>query len=117
LEDILKDTYGINIYQEETLEIAKKIGGFTLSEADVLRKSVGKKIPSLMAECRKLFIEKAEKVGIVTKEEAVDIFNGIEKSNRYAFNHCTSFDTFICRNRGKNNKFSLTVEDIQDIMI
>ncbi len=79
------------IYQEQILEIAKLLAGFTLQEADTLRKSVGKKLVELMAKVKLEFITKAEQVGIVTKEEAEAIFDNIEKSQKYLFNKAHSF--------------------------
>ena len=70
LEDILKPTYGVLVYQEQSMRIAQKIAGFDLKEADVLRKAIGKKKASLMNEVKKSFIEGAIRVGMVSKEEA-----------------------------------------------
>ena len=86
LEPILKSTYGCLIYQEQILAIAKQLAGFTLQEADELRRAVGKKKPELMAKCKKMFKEKAKAVGILTEEQADTIFDWIEKSQRYLFN-------------------------------
>ena len=86
LESILGNTYGVLVYQEQSMMIAQKIAGFNLQEADILRKAIGKKKASLMAKVKKSFIEGAEKEAIVTKEEAEEIFSWIEKSSRYAFN-------------------------------
>jgi DNA polymerase III alpha subunit len=86
LEPILKDSCGVLIYQEQILEIAKQLAGFTLQEADTLRKSVGKKLAELMAKVKLEFIAKAEKFGVVTKSEAETIFENIEKSQKYLFN-------------------------------
>ena len=86
LESILGNTYGVLVYQAQSMMIAQKIAGFNLQEADILRKAIGKKKASLMAKVKKSFIEGAEKKAIVTKEEAEEIFSWIEKSSRYAFN-------------------------------
>jgi len=59
LEPILKNTYGIMIYQEQLMQAARDLAGFTLSEADVLRKAVGKKIESLLLEQKEKFIQGA----------------------------------------------------------
>lgn len=93
LEEILSETYGVLCYQEQSMIIAKKIAGFSLQEADVLRKAIGKKKADLMAEVKKSFMQGAEKMGIVSKEMAEEIFSWIEKSNRYAFNksHAISY--------------------------
>lgn len=96
LEEILKPTYGILVYQEQSMRIAQKIAGFNLQEADVLRKAIGKKNAALMNEVKKSFIEGAIKVNIVTKEEAEQIFGWIEKSSRYAFNKSHSVSYAVC---------------------
>lgn len=96
LEDILKPTYGVLVYQEQSMRIAEKIAGFNLQEADVLRKAIGKKNADLMNQVKKSFIAGAEKVGIVTKSEAEMIFGLIEKSSRYAFNKSHSVSYAVC---------------------
>ena len=93
LEECLKTTYGEMIYQEQAMNIAKKIAGFDLKEADNLRKAIGKKKPEEMAKLKKKFIKGAKKLDIVNKEEAEEIFGWIEKSQRYSFNksHAVSY--------------------------
>lgn len=93
LESILSETYGVLVYQEQSMMIAQKLAGFDLKEADALRKAIGKKKADLMEKVKGQFLEGAEKLGIVSKEIAHEIFNGIEKSNRYAFNksHAVSY--------------------------
>lgn len=86
LEDILSPTYGVLVYQEQAMRIAQKLAGFSESEADVLRKAIGKKKADLMEKIKKQFVEGCEKVGMVTKAEAEEIFGWIEKSARYSFN-------------------------------
>lgn len=96
LEEILKTTYGVLVYQEQSMRIAQKIAGFDLQEADVLRKAIGKKDAELMNKVKKAFIEGAEKVGMVSKEDAEQIFGWIEKSARYAFNKSHSISYAEC---------------------
>jgi DNA polymerase-3 subunit alpha len=93
LEDILSETYGVLVYQEQSMMIAQKLAGFDLKEADALRKAIGKKKADLMEKVKGQFLEGAEKLGIVSKEIAQEIFGWIEKSNRYAFNksHAVSY--------------------------
>jgi ribosomal protein S13 len=93
LDEILSKTYGVLVYQEQTLEIAKRLAGFSLQEADTLRKGIGKKDASVVAECKKMFIEKASTFGVISKEQAEEIFGWIEKSARYSFNksHAVSY--------------------------
>ena len=82
LEEVLKPTYGVLVYQEQSMRIAQKVAGFNLQEADVLRKAIGKKKADLMAKVKKSFIEGAKRVGIVNEQEADEIFSWIEKSSR-----------------------------------
>lgn len=96
LEEILKPTYGVLVYQEQSMRIAQKIAGFNLQEADVLRKAIGKKNADLMNKVKKSFIQGAEKVGIVSKDDAEQIFGWIEKSARYAFNKSHSVSYAVC---------------------
>lgn len=86
LEDILGTTYGVIVYQEQSMRIAQKLAGFNLQEADELRKAIGKKKADLMAKIKNKFIEGCSTVGIVNGDIAKEIFGWIEKSSRYAFN-------------------------------
>ena len=93
IDSILKDSYGCLIYQEGAMAIAQGVAGFNLQEADSLRKSIGKKLASEMAKCKLLFIEGAKKAGILSDEQAAEVFSWIEKSQRYGFNrsHATCY--------------------------
>jgi len=85
LETILKNTYGIIVYQEQVMQIANTLAGYTMAEADMLRKAIGKKIPEIMKSQRSIFIEKALNNG-VKKETAEKIFDLIEYFAGYGFN-------------------------------
>ena len=85
LEPILKNTYGIAVYQEQVLQIARDIAGFTYSEADVLRKAIGKKIRDLLDEQKEKFITGALNNG-VDKKTAEKLFQFVEPFARYGFN-------------------------------
>lgn len=85
LEPILKNTYGVAVYQEQLMQIARDLAGFSLGEADVLRKAVGKKIKELVAEQRIKFIEGCIEHGI-TKNVAEQVFAFIEPFAGYGFN-------------------------------
>lgn len=61
LKEILNETYGVILYQEQVMRIANKIAGFTMGQADVLRKAMGKKIPELMASLKEEFVQGAQK--------------------------------------------------------
>ena len=85
LEPILKKTYGIAVYQEQVLQIARDIAGFTLGEADVLRKAIGKKIRKLLMEQERKFIKGALQNGI-SRQVAEKLFHFIEPFAEYGFN-------------------------------
>ncbi|NTW45789.1 MAG: DNA polymerase III subunit alpha [Candidatus Moranbacteria bacterium] len=85
LEPILRNTYGVAVYQEQVMQIARDLAGFTLGEADVLRKAMGKKIKELIAEQREKFIERAVQEG-VQKKIAEQVFAFIEPFAGYGFN-------------------------------
>jgi len=85
LEDILRSTYGVIVFQEQVIQIVNVLAGFSLSEADILRKAMGKKDKALMDKYRPLFIEGAVKNGI-SREQAIQIFDRIETFGRYGFN-------------------------------
>ena len=61
VEKILKSTYGVIVYQEQVMQLAQEFCGFTLGQADILRKAMGKKIPEVMESQRESFIEGAQK--------------------------------------------------------
>ena len=92
LKNALKSTYGIPIYQEQIIQIAKDLAGFSGPEADILRKAIGKKIASLMKKMRNKFIQGAMAKG-VDKDKAEEIFKSIEEFSSYAFNksHATCY--------------------------
>lgn len=85
LEPILNKTYGVAIYQEQVMQIARDLAGFTMGQADVLRKAMGKKIVSLLAEQKEKFVDGCVKNGI-HKELAEKIFSFIEPFAGYGFN-------------------------------
>ncbi len=85
LEPILKETYGIIVYQEQVIQIANKVGGMSLAEADILRRAMGKKDLAAMAEQKEKFIDGAVKNNI-SKKIAAEIFDAIDKFANYGFN-------------------------------
>ncbi len=85
LKPILESTYGIIIYQEQVMQVARKVAGFSLAKADILRKAMSKKTASLMASMKTDFINGGIANGF-SEEEAVKIFNLIEKFANYGFN-------------------------------
>ncbi len=85
LEPILKETYGIMVYQEQVMMIARELGGYTMGGADKLRKVMGKKMRDEIPKQRKMFTEGAVKNGI-EEDVAKSIFDQMEKFASYGFN-------------------------------
>jgi DNA polymerase III subunit alpha len=85
LEPILKETYGVIVYQEQVMQIASRLAGFSLGEADVLRAAMGKKKKDEMAKMRVKFIEGATQRG-VTEAKATEIFDLMAFFAGYGFN-------------------------------
>ena len=85
LEPILSPTYGVMVYQEQVMQIAQVIGGYTLGAADVLRKAMGKKDKDEMARHRDVFVAGAERNG-VPRPRATALFDLMEKFAGYGFN-------------------------------
>jgi len=92
LEEILKETYGVIVYQEQVMQIASKMAGFSLGQADILRKAMGKKMASVMQSMRDKFIEGARKNKIAEKT-AIQVFDLMEQFAQYGFNksHSTAY--------------------------
>ena len=89
LELILKDTYGIIVYQEQVMQIGSRIGGFSLAKADLMRRAMGKKQVATMRSLKKEFVEGASKKGI-DKRIASKIYALIQKFASYGFNRSHS---------------------------
>ena len=85
LEPILKETFGIMIYQEQVMQIAQELSGYTLGGADLLRRAMGKKIKEEMDQQRQVFVEGAEGRGVSPKR-ADEIFDQVNKFAGYGFN-------------------------------
>ena len=92
LEPILKDTYGCIVYQEQVMSIVQVLGGFSLGEADNVRRAMSKKDQKAMVSARKQFLENSKTRG-VSEEVATQIFNQMDKFASYAFNksHATAY--------------------------
>jgi DNA polymerase-3 subunit alpha len=92
LEPILSDTYGVIAYQEQVMRIAQALAGFSLGQADVLRKAMGKKDPKVMAKQREAFMDGARAKGI-NERKATKIFDLMEYFAGYGFNksHSTAY--------------------------
>jgi DNA polymerase-3 subunit alpha len=98
LKEILKETYGVIVYQEQVIFIAQALAGYSLGQADILRKAMGKKIPEVMKKEERNFIAGAKKNGI-SPELAQEIFSLIEPFAGYAFNkaHSVSYGLIAYR--------------------
>ena len=85
LKPVLEETYGVILYQEQVMQIAQVLAGYTLGEADLLRRAMGKKKPKEMAKQREIFVTGATERG-VANETATRIFDLMEKFAGYGFN-------------------------------
>jgi DNA polymerase-3 subunit alpha len=89
LEPILRDTYGVIVYQEQVMNIASVLADYSMAEADNLRKAMGKKIGEIMAQERERFVSRAKKKG-VDEDKAERVFDHMETFGRYGFNKAHS---------------------------
>ena len=98
LEDILKETYGVMVYQEQVMQVSQKIAGFSLGAADMLRRAMGKKKPEVLMGKKKEFEEGAIKQGF-TKEHADEIFDIMVPFAGYGFNksHAAAYSVVAYR--------------------
>lgn len=85
LKPILEPTYGVIVYQEQVMQVARAVAGYSLGKADLLRKAMGKKDARIMAENKSEFVEGAIRNGI-SEKKAEQLFGLIEKFARYGFN-------------------------------
>ncbi|NLM67374.1 MAG: DNA polymerase III subunit alpha, partial [Enterococcus sp.] len=90
LISILKNTYGIIVYQEQIMQVAAVMAGYRLGQADILRRAISKKKASLIDEERIHFVEGAKKQGF-TREKAEEVYQYIEKFANYGFNRSHAF--------------------------
>ncbi|MBI4013372.1 MAG: DNA polymerase III subunit alpha [Candidatus Rokubacteria bacterium] len=94
MEKYLRETYGIMVYQEQVMQIASELAGFTMGDADELRRAMGKKKPEVMAEQRAKFLSGATARGVKPRV-AAKIFDLMEKFAGYGFNKCLAGDAEI----------------------
>lgn len=85
IEPVLRETYGIMVYQEQVMQMAQMIGGYSLGGADMLRRAMGKKKPEEMAQHRKIFSDGA-KAGGISESKANEIYDLMERFAGYGFN-------------------------------
>ncbi|MGB0743319.1 MAG: DNA polymerase III subunit alpha [Opitutales bacterium] len=86
LKDLVEETYGVLVYQEQVMQAAQIIAGYTLGGADILRRAMGKKIAEVMAAQKQVFVEGAKKTNDIDAKTASDIFALLEKFAQYGFN-------------------------------
>jgi len=86
LKDLVSETYGVMVYQEQVMEAARIIAGYTLGGADILRRAMGKKIASVMEAQKEVFVEGAAKTHGMSRKMALSIFAILEKFAAYGFN-------------------------------
>lgn len=86
LKELVEETYGVLVYQEQVMEAARIIAGYTLGDADILRRAMGKKIPEIMAQQKSTFVERARSANNLSAKAASDIFAILEKFAEYGFN-------------------------------
>lgn len=110
LEEICKETYGVMVYQEQVMEAARVIAGYTLGGADILRRAMGKKKVEEMEEQREIFIEGAAKHHEIPRKKAEEIFGILEKFAGYGFNKSHSAAYAILAYRTAYLKANYTVE-------
>ncbi|MEC8944716.1 MAG: DNA polymerase III subunit alpha, partial [Acidobacteriota bacterium] len=89
LEEVQKETYGVIVYQEQVMQIASDLAGFSLGEADVLRKAMGKKKPEVMASMKEKFIDGC-KTRDVPPNLAKEIWDQVVEFAGYGFNKAHS---------------------------
>ena len=86
LKELVGETYGVMVYQEQVMEAARIIAGYTLGGADILRRAMGKKIASVMEAQKEVFVEGAAKTHGMSRKMALGIFAILEKFAAYGFN-------------------------------
>lgn len=95
MEPALAETYSVIVYQEQVMQIARDLAGFTMTEADKLRKAMGKKSPEEMAKMRDAFVDGCQSVSDISEEVSTELFNQIESFAGYAFNKSHSVEYTI----------------------
>jgi len=99
LEPILRDTYGIIVFQEQVIRLMTDLAGYSAAEADLVRRAVGKKKKSELLKHRSSFVKGAVRLGGLSGEVAEQIFSDIEYFARYGFNkaHAASYAVLTCQ--------------------
>lgn len=109
LEEILQETYGVIVYQEQVMFIARTLAGYSMGQADIFRKAMGKKIPEVMKQQQETFVAGAVESGI-DSGLAHEIFALIEPFAGYAFNKAHSVSYALLAYRGAYLKANYSIE-------
>lgn len=115
LKPILEDTYGIACYQEQLMEIAKEIGGFTLAEADDLRKAISKKNADLLEKLHEKFIDGCVARGI-SEKKIIELWHLMEAASGYSFNKSHAFSYAVLTYQTAYLKANYPVEFMASLM-
>jgi DNA polymerase-3 subunit alpha len=99
LEPILKQTYGVIIYQEQTLQIYRDLAGYTFAEAEEVRRGIGKKDQQVLGKHGKILMDTLVEKRGWTRDQARTLFETIQASSKYSFN-CLDGKTLVCTNKG-----------------
>jgi DNA polymerase-3 subunit alpha len=116
LEDVCRETYGILVYQEQVMEAARRIAGYSLGGADVLRRAMGKKNTEEMARQKAVFVAGAAKTNNIPQKQAEEIFAILEKFAEYGFNKSHSAAYAILSYRTAYLKANFPVEFMAAIL-
>ncbi len=108
IEDVLSKTFQTMIYQENAMQVAARVAAFTMTQADDLRKAIGKKLPEEMAKVKIKFYDGCRKLGLLSEEKMLELFSWIENSQRYSFNKCLSPDSLVETENGLK-----TIEELE----
>jgi DNA polymerase-3 subunit alpha len=116
LSDILEETFGVIVYQEQVLLIVRAFAGYSLGQADIFRKAMGKKIAEVMKKEKRNFINGAKKNGF-SAEVAEDVFRLIEPFAGYAFNKAHAVNYALIAYRTAYLKSNYPVEYLSALLI
>lgn len=116
LEKIASETYGILVYQEQVQQAANVLAGYTLGQADILRRAMGKKDAKEMAQQRLIFVEGCEKTNQIPSKQANEIFDLLEKFAQYGFNKSHSAAYGIVTYRTAYLKANFPVEFMAGVL-
>lgn len=100
LDEVLGPTYGLIVYQEQALSTARILAGFSLGQADLLRRAIGKKKPEEMKQQREAFVRGCWETNQISEAEATRVFNLIDYFSGYSFNKCIDISTPVLTSRG-----------------